>query len=203
MDLVRKLIRFLLWIIGAIIIFAIVANLWIILSTADQVKQVKEITEKGGTALILGTSYNTTQGKSNPFFTSRIATAVTLFNDKLVQDFILSGSATAYYNEPKAMAKSLLESKVPANILTYDTLGVRTLSSIVRCKEVYHKERIVIVTQKFHAYRALFISNYYNLEAIAIPTDDINVDGKSGLIMREFFARPLAVIDLYILNRRP
>ena len=186
-----------------ILLFAAVANLWVVLATSGQIITADELKNKGQTALILGTSYQTVEGASNPFFTSRISTGIKLYKEDLVTDFILSGSATLYYNEPKAMGRSLLEADIPEDIFTFDTLGVRTLSSIIRCKEVYKKEQVIIITQKFHAYRALFISNYYDLEAVAIPTDDVDSNGKAGIILREFLARPLAVIDLYILNRRP
>lgn len=189
----------------AALVFASLANLWVILSTKNQIVSAEKLKEGAiaETALILGTSYNTIEGNDNPFFTSRISTSVELYKDNLVKDFILSGSATEYYNEPKAMARSLLSAGVPGDILTYDTLGVRTLSSIIRCKEVYHSDKVIIITQKFHAYRALFISNYHNLDAVAVTTEDVDAKGKPGLLLREFFARPLAVIDLYLLNSRP
>lgn len=196
-------LRFFLFSLGVLVAFAVFTNLWVVISTADQVVKTADLAPEGRTALILGTSYNTTEGTSNPFFTARIATAVELYKNNIVNDFILSGSATQYYNEPKAMAKSLEQAAVPTNILHFDTLGVRTLASIVRCKEVYDKQKIIIVTQKFHTYRALFISNYYGLEAIAVPTVGIKSKGKLGILLREILARPLAVLDLYILNRQP
>lgn len=198
-----RLARIVLWLLAAVLFFAAVTNLWVVLTTADQIILAKDLNDKEQTALILGTSYQTVEGTSNPFFTSRMSTGIALYEENLVGDFILSGSATMYYNEPKAMARSLQDANIPESVLTFDTLGVRTLASIVRCKEVYKKEKVIIITQKFHAYRALFISNYYELEAVAIPTDDVNSNGKAGIILREFFARPLAVIDLYILNSRP
>ncbi len=59
------------------------------------------------------------------------------------------------------MRSSLLESGVPENILVTDDGGMRTLDSVIRCKEVFEEDKILIITQRFHAYRALFISNYY------------------------------------------
>lgn len=203
MEAVKRLFKGLFWVIVFTLIFAIVTNAWVILSTQGQVHKLNEISNDRDTALILGTSYNTTEGESNPFFSSRIETGINLYETNSVKSFILSGSATEYYNEPKAMARGLHKAGIPEEILTYDTLGRRTLSSIIRCKEVFNRDRVIIVTQKFHTYRALFISNYYHLDAVAVPTEDINSNGRMGIVLREFFARPLAVIDLYILGRRP
>lgn len=203
MGLVKGIVKGLLWIIGSALIFAIAANAWVVMSTRNQIISQTELDNLRDTALILGTGYNTVQGASNPFFSSRILTGTELYKGNSVQSFILSGSATDYYNEPKAMARGLQSEGVPEDILIYDSLGVRTLSSIVRCKEVYNKDRIIIVTQKFHSYRALFISNYYHIDAVAVPTEEVESNGRFGVLLREFFARPLAVIDLYILDRRP
>lgn len=203
--MIKTIARFVVWLCVGLLLFVMLCNLWVVLATYDQVVSINDFNKDDNyqTALILGTSYHTTRGESNPFFTSRISTGVKVYEEKLAEGFILSGSATDYYNEPNAMAKSLKEAGIPEEILTYDTLGVRTLASIVRCKEAYNINRMIIITQKFHAYRALFISNYYGINAIAIHTEDVNSNGKPGVMMREFFARPLAVIDLYILNRRP
>jgi len=201
--LLRLLIRLVIWLGIIVITMVALTNLWVVLSTLNQIRNVAQLDRQQQPALILGTSYLTREGASNPFFTSRISTAIGLYQEDLVSEFILSGSATDYYNEPKAMASSLMASGIPNHMLISDTLGVRTLSSIIRCREVYQKDKVIIITQRFHAYRALFISNYYNLEAVAVPTTDVNANGKPGLVLREVFARTLAVIDLYFLHRRP
>ena len=189
-------------ILAVVILFAIVTNVWVITSTQHQIfTEVEDYSGGSRTALVLGTSYNTSKGDRNPFFYNRMNTAAQLYHDSKVNGLILSGSSAAYYNEPDAMLKSLEELNVPASIMIIDSLGNRTLSSIVRCKEVYQKKNIIIITQRFHAYRALFISNFYGLNAVVVATESVSVSYRFGVLVREFFARPLAVIDLYVLQR--
>ena len=117
---------------------------------------------------------------------------------------ILSGDhITKYYNEPSVMRKYLVELGVPDSILIADDGGVRTLDSVIRCKQVFQVDDVIIVTQKFHAYRALFISNYYKLPAIVVMTKPVESSNKYGVLMREVLARPLAVLDLYVFHRKP
>lgn len=201
MGLNRKVVRGAGWAAMAIIVFMVLCNIWIVASTYDRVLAPDEVAGYGATTLVLGTSYNTTEGDKNPFFYDRVSMATDLFMHHQSKEFILSGSATKYYNEPKAMARLLVEAGVPETSLIEDSLGVRTLSSILRCKRVYNRDKVIIVTQKFHAYRALFISNFYDLDAVVVAAGEESAANTFSVILREIFARPLAVLDLYILHR--
>jgi SanA protein len=121
----------------------------------------------------------------------------------IARKIILSGSTTKYYNEPQAMRNSLAELGVPDSILITDDGGMRTLDSVVRCKELFNQDEIIIITQRFHAYRALFISNYYELDAVVVITQPLASPNSLGVLLREFMARPLAVLDLYVMHSKP
>jgi SanA protein len=92
---------------------------------------------------------------------------------------------------------------VPDSAITLDYAGLRTLDSIVRSKEIFGQDRITIITQPFHCYRALFISNFYNIDAVALVAQDPISEATFKVYLREYFARTKAVIDLYILNTPP
>ena len=108
-----------------------------------------------------------------------------------------------YYNEPIEMRKALIKLGVPTTAITLDYAGLRTLDSIVRCKEIFGQNRITIITQPFHSYRALFISRYYDIEAVAMVTDEQDGEYSFRIRLREYFARTKAVLDLYILKTSP
>jgi len=143
-------------------------------------------------------------GRDNPFFYERIKTVSSLYQTGHFSKIILSGDhETRYYNEPEAMQTALVGSGVPDSVLVTDGGGVRTLDSVVRCKQILQIDSVIIVTQRFHAYRALFISQYYKLNAIAVVTDPVEYPENIGVLIREVLARPLAIIDLYLLHRKP
>lgn len=203
MEVYRKFLHIVVLVFAVLLVFVLFANVWIIGSTRSQINEKQDLDFESRTALLLGTSYNTVEGEQNQFFHDRIITVAKLFKLGLAKEIILSGSTTKYYNEPLAMRNSLAKLGVPDSILITDDGGLRTLDSVVRCKELFKKDSIVIITQRFHAYRALFISNYYDVDAVVVITQAGALPNSTGVLIREFFARPLAVLDLYVMHSKP
>lgn len=186
------------------IVFLAVCNLWIVLSTEDKVFADAEGLPDHQVGLVLGTSHRQEGGGPNPFFENRIKAAADLYRLGKVDHFILSGdNSSRFYNEPIEMKKALERAGVPSSAITLDYAGLRTLDSIVRSKAIFGQDRITIVTQSFHTYRALFISEYYDIDAVAMVADDPGFDGTVRLVIREYLARAMAVIDLYVLKTEP
>ena len=117
---------------------------------------------------------------------------------------MLSGdNRTKYYNEPNEMKKALMKLGVPDSAITLDYAGLRTLDSVVRSKEIFGQDRITIITQPFHCYRAIFISNYYGIDAVAVVSVEPSQEDAFSVYFREYFARTKAILDLYILKTTP
>lgn len=185
-------------------LFFIGCNMWIMLATQPQIyKEVSAIPHRS-VALVLGTSNRLSDGSPNPFFINRIETAYQLFKSGKVDHIIVSGdNRSKYYNEPVAMRNALIEKGIPSSVITLDFAGLRTLDSIVRCKEIFGQESVTIITQPFHSYRALFISQYYNMDAVVMVADEPEAWQSAKVVARELLARPLAVLDLYIFKTSP
>ena len=205
--MLKLIIKTLFWIFTILLVFILFANVWIVGSTRGQIFDLDELdttTAGHSTLLVLGTSHKRMDGEANLFFRERIKTANRLFTEGFVNQMILSGDhITKYYNEPAVMRNQLVELGVPDSILITDDGGVRTLDSVVRCKQVFNVDEVIIITQKFHAFRALFISNYYDLPAIVVATEPVDSSNKYWVLIREILARPLAVLDLYVFHRKP
>lgn len=186
------------------LLFLLGCNMWVMLATQQQIyKEVSTIPHRS-IALVLGTSNRLADGSPNPFFTNRIETAYQLFKSGKVDHIIVSGdNRSKYYNEPVAMRKALIEKGIPSSVITLDFAGLRTLDSIVRCKEIFGQESITIITQPFHSYRALFISQYYDMDAVVMVANEPEAWQSAKVVAREILARPLAVLDLYIFKTGP
>ena len=186
-----------------LLLCVVLANIWVIKSTEANVYSDHRLLPDNKIALVLGTSQKLVNGLPNPFFDNRILTAAALYHEGKVDHFILSGdNRTRYYNEPLAMKKALMKEGVPDSAITLDYAGLRTLDSVVRSKEIFGQNKIIIITQPFHSYRALFISRYYNIDAVALVAQDPGQES-SKVYFREYFARAKAVLDLYILKTTP
>lgn len=182
----------------------LVSNLWVVLSTQ---KLIYDDTSKIAfyeVGLVLGTSNKISNGSDNPFFTSRIDAAVALYKAGKVKYLIVSGdNRSKYYNEPLKMQQALIERGIPQNVITLDYAGLRTLDTVIRCKEVFGQQDVVIITQRFHCYRALFISEFHDMDAIAYATEKLSVSQSFKVILREVLARPVAIWDTYFIAKKP
>jgi len=204
MKLLKRVLRMGLVVTGIIIFILAATNLWVVKSTASEVLTDYKLLPDSGVALVLGTSHRMTDGSPNPFFHNRMATAAELYKEGKIIHFIVSGdNRTKYYNEPAEMQKALIKLGVPSQAITLDYAGLRTLDSIVRCKEIFGQSKIIIITQPFHSYRALFISNYYEVNAVALVADEPAQEAAPRVYLREYLARTKAILDLYILGTAP
>jgi SanA protein len=187
------------------VLLVVTSNLWIVQSTVHRVFDDSSALPDHRVALVLGTSNKTVNGDINPYFARRMETAADLYRQGKIDHLILSGDnrSSKYYNEPQEMRKALIKLGVPAAAITLDYAGLRTLDSVVRCKEIFGQNRITIITQPFHSYRALFISHYYGIDAVAMVAGEPNQSYSFNVRLREYFARTKAVLDLYVLKTSP
>ncbi len=195
----KKLLQWTLIIGISLIVFS---NFWIIQHTHQSI--VTDTRELLGaeTGLILGTSNKLQNGEENPFFKYRMLAAAELIKSGKVEKLLLSGSSDdQYYDEPDDMKEALLALGVSSDQLILDNNGDRTLYSIARLRDIYGMNECIIVTQKYHAYRALFIAEHLGVEAKCYVADSPAFTDHLSAILREVFARTKAIIDLFILRK--
>ncbi len=204
MGFLSKLLKQFFYLFLVVLAFVIATNIWIVRSTSHKIFGNYDSLANHEVALVLGTSHLLTDGSPNPFFDNRIASAALLYKQGKIRHFIVSGdNRTKYYNEPSEMKKALIKQGIPASAITLDFAGLRTLDSIVRSKEIFGQNQITIVTQVFHSYRALFISQYYGIDAVAYVTNEPESADGELVHWREYLARAKAVLDLYVLKTEP
>ena len=176
-------------------------NLWITRSTRQYVYFSIEHLPSNDVALVLGTSKRTEKGKENLFFKYRMEATARLFKEGKIKYIILSGNNDSeYYNEPLDMKKALLNLDIPENVMTLDYSGFRTFDSIIRCKQVFNQERFTIISQNFHNARALYIAHNEGIDAIAFAAQDVPGGYSIRTLIREYLARPKAVLDVHLFR---
>jgi SanA protein len=148
-------------------------------------------------AVVLGTSDRARGGLPNRYFTHRIDAAVALYEACKVHHFILSGdNRHVSYNEPWAMRRALMEAGVDSSHITLDFAGFRTLDSMVRAKEVFKQQRFVVVSQRFHTERAVFIARARGIDAVGYAAADVSASYGFKTRLREKLARVKVHLDL-------
>ncbi|MEQ9424895.1 MAG: ElyC/SanA/YdcF family protein [Cyclobacteriaceae bacterium] len=202
--MIKKAITFLVSASISFLVIILIANFWIVNSTSPRLYSDIEALPNFKVGLVLGTSKYVVGGGVNDFWENRMQAATDLYKAGKIMHIIVSGdNRKANYNEPQKMHQKLVELGVPAISITMDFAGLRTLDSIVRCKEVFDQDSVIIITQPFHNHRALFISDFYEIDAVGYSAADSDSNGRYMVYLREYMARFLAVVDLYILNTEP
>jgi len=182
----------------------LLCNFWVVYSTRSQVYFNIRTLPSNDVGLVLGTSKFVKSGKENLFFRYRMEATARLWKEGKIKYVILSGNNDSeYYNEPSDMRKALLKLGMPESVMTLDYAGYRTFDSVVRCKEVFNQEKITIISQNFHNARALFIGNQEGMEAIAFAAQDVPDGYSLRTLIREYLARPLALLDVFIVHPKP
>ena len=172
-------------------------------STAGAIASGVDEVEPKPVALLLGTARRTVAGRPNEFYHARIDAAAALFHSGKVQGILVSGdNATRWYNEPIAMQKDLITAGVPAEFITLDYAGFRTLDTVIRAKEVFGQQQVIIVSQRFHAERAIFLARHFGLDASALAAADPTDQSLLKVRAREVLARIAAVLDI-VIGRDP
>ena len=153
--------------------------------------------------LVLGTSRNRGSGL-NEFYAYRIAAAAELYRSGKIRHIIVSGSnPSKYYNEPAVMRRDLIEAGVPAGCITEDRGGLRTLDSVVRAHKVMGQTSFTIISQRFHAARAVYIGTSRGLDVVAYCAQDASGPELWSARMREYGARMMAMWDLNVWDTQP
>lgn len=185
----------------AVLMLVLLCNAWVVLSTQGKNYYFIKQLPTNDVGLVLGTSKYIANGRENLFFKHRMEAAALLYHEGKVKVLILSGNNDSeYYNEPRDMEEALVNLGVPANIIQHDFAGRRTYDSIVRCREVFKHKNVTVISQPFHNARALFLADQLGVDAIAFAAQDVPNGYSLKTLVREYLARPRAVMDVFFLN---
>ena len=198
----KKIIKIITQMIIIMIITVIMLNLYLIKTTKEQIYNINEINDNSfDCILILGAGV---KGNSpSPMLKERLLTGLELYNKKLSKKIIVSGDhGKVNYDEVNVMKNYLIENGIPSEDVFMDHAGFSTYDSIYRIKEIFAAKKIIIVTQKYHLYRSLYISKELGIESIGVIADKREYYGKTQREIREMVARVKDIIKC-IFKPRP
>lgn len=173
-------------------------------AAAERITSNVDAVESSEVALVLGTSPKLTNGRDNLYFEHRMDAAAALYHAGKVERLLVSGSNPHHlYDESTAMKLALIKRGVPADNIARDYAGFRTLDSVVRAKEIFGCDEVIIVSQPFHIERAIYIAEHHGLEATGFAAQDVSYAVGFKTQVREQLARVKAVLDIHVLNTEP
>ena len=153
--------------------------------TSEQATQLKKI----DCIIVLGCQVKK-DGNPSYMLRDRLIRGIELYNQGAAPKIIMSGDhGREDYNEVGTMKKYATDNGVPSEDVFMDHAGFSTYETVYRAKEIFGAKRVVIVTQKYHLYRALFIADRLGVEAYGVSSDYHTYAGQTMREGREILAR--------------
>lgn len=139
--------------------------------------------------LVLGCKVGT-NGTPSHMLEDRLRRGVALYDRGTAPKLLMSGDhGSKEYDEVNAMKHYAVDAGVPSRDVFMDHAGFSTYESVYRAKAIFGVERVVIVTQEYHLYRALMIARQMGLEAYGVASDYRSYVGQTSREIREILAR--------------
>ncbi|MBI4250129.1 YdcF family protein [Candidatus Uhrbacteria bacterium] len=153
-------------------------------------------------ALVLGASIR--NGTPSTILTDRLDTARQLYETGKVKKLIVSGdNREEYYNEPAVMKEYLVERGVPPENVVADYAGRRTYDSCYRLKEIFGQQAAILVTQRYHLVRAIYLCRNLGVASIGIAADRSRYANFIEAYLRDIAASLKAWLDIVVLKPTP
>jgi SanA protein len=155
-------------------------------------------------AIIFGAGIRS-DGTPTAMLRDRILTGADLYFSGRVEKLLMSGdNRFVNYNEPESMRQFALLAGVPDQAIVLDYAGRRTYDTCYRAKAIFGIKSAILVTQKFHLPRALFLCNMLGLKTVGVEASNCYWNGSPWVWdVREQFATIAAFLDLYVSNPSP
>jgi SanA protein len=185
----KKIFKYILIVLIVIILVPVIINFYVILSTKNRiVSGDSELLTDIDYIVILGAGIR--RGKPSPMLEDRLKTGISLYNNDISNKILITGDhMNDDYDEVTVMKNYLLEHGIPEEDIITDNYGISTYDSIYRVKNVYKSNKVVIVSQRYHLYRALFLSDNLDLKSYGVEADLRYYYGQWYREIREILAR--------------
>ena len=163
---------------------------YVCLSTRGDILEARELSgEEFDCVLVLGAGVWSGDRPSH-MLADRLDTAIDAYQSGAAPKLLMSGDhGRSEYDEVNVMKDYAMEAGIPSEDVFMDHAGFSTYESMYRARDVFKARRVLIVTQGYHLYRALYVAKALGLEAKGIAADLRNYRGQSYYDLREILAR--------------
>lgn len=191
-NIKRKLIKALkifTLIIAAVIAFSAAVNAYVIMSTSSAIKDFDDFEGHYDYIIVLGCGIIDNQYPTD-LMSDRLDTAIRLYESGAADRILLSGDHRVDdYNEVAVMRNYMLDYGIPEEVIECDDLGLSTSETMQRASQLYGVRSAVIVTQKYHLSRAVYLARNYGIDCEGVIATGHTFVAQAYYSMREYLAR--------------
>ena len=191
----KKALRFLAYTLAITLLVSAVAvfgvDSYVVFSTKSRILAPEDATtlENVDCIIVLGCQVKS-DGIPSHMLEDRLRRGVELYHAAAAPKLLMSGDhGREEYDEVGAMKNYAIENGVPSENVFMDHAGFSTYETMYRAKEIFKAEKVIIVTQEYHLYRALYIAEQLGMEAYGVSADLNRYAGQSMRDFREVLAR--------------
>jgi len=128
--------------------------------------------------------------KPSHILRDRLERGILLYQQGTSNRLLMSGDhGREGYDEVNVMKNYAIQKGIEADTIFMDHAGFSTYESMVRAKEIFQVEKMIIVTQAYHMPRALYVANELGIEAFGVSAKPVAYIGQRGRELREVVAR--------------
>lgn len=191
----KKIIKYVVIVLIIMILIVLAINFYVKLSTKKQIIENNDYSNLEDIDCIIILGAGIWGDKPSPMLEDRLLEGISLYENNVSTKIIMSGDhGREEYDEVNIMKKFAIEKGVPSEDIFMDHAGFSSYESIYRAKEIFGANKIVIVTQKYHLYRALYISKKIEIDSYGVASNLRIYPGQFIREIREIFARDKDVL---------
>jgi len=186
----KKRIKILIVFVLVIIVALLSINFYVLGVSKNQIIEKNNYSKLENIDCIIVLGAGVSDNKPSKMLEDRLLTAINLYENNVSTKIIMSGDhGTDEYDEVNIMKNYAIDAGIPSENIFMDHAGFSTYESIYRAKEIFGVKRVVIVTQKYHLYRALYIAEKFGIEAFGVTTEPKEYSRQLYRELRELLAR--------------
>lgn len=186
----KKVIKCIAICIVVIIIIILVVNFYIKITTKKQIKNEEEAKQLENVDCILVLGAGIWGDKPSHMLEDRLLQSISLYEKNVSKKIIMSGDhSRENYDEVNIMKQFAIDKGIPSEDIFMDHAGLSSYESLYRAKEIFGAKKLIIVTQKYHLYRALYIAKQLGIEAYGVSANPREYAGQTYRELREILAR--------------
>ena len=165
-------------------------SIYLCASVKDQIITLDEATKLDADAILVLGARVWDNGSPSGVLEDRLDTGISAYQAGVSDRLLMSGDhGQDDYDEVNAMKDYALEQGIPSENIFMDHAGFSTYESVYRARDIFQVKTILIVTQEYHLYRALYIARALGLDAYGVAADRSVYSGIVGFEAREILAR--------------
>lgn len=186
----EKILKYLIILISIVLIIVLGINLLIILATRKSIISENDATNLENVDCIIVLGAGVKNGKPTPMLEDRLLQGIELYKKGASKKIIMSGDhGRKDYDEVNIMKQYAIDKGVPSEDIFMDHAGFSSYDSVYRAQKIFGAKKIILVTQKYHLYRSIYIAKKLGMEAYGVASNPRKYVGQWARELREIIAR--------------